>query len=132
MHTPLFLLINISFLLSSETHAFLPSPFYKGQYQSLNGKVVAIEKGYVTEVSGKYCIKRNWKASQLYKLNSKTTLGFQQLRTIRIISEETHYSQRRKITVLTIDRPLEGEIKVWGLSGWLPIFLMCGFYCASP
>ncbi|KAH8548912.1 hypothetical protein BGW37DRAFT_159307 [Umbelopsis sp. PMI_123] len=71
-----------------ETHAFLPSPFYKGQYQSLNGKVVAIEKGYVTEVS-----------------------GFQQLRTIRIISEETHYSQRLKITVLTIDRPLEGEIK---------------------
>jgi hypothetical protein len=36
-----------------ETHAFLPSPFYKGQFQSLNGKVVSIEKGYVTEVAGK-------------------------------------------------------------------------------
>lgn len=40
-------------LPSAETHAFLPSPFYKGQFQSLNGKVVAIEKGYVTEVAGK-------------------------------------------------------------------------------
>lgn len=39
-------------------------------------------------------------------------LGFKQLRTIRIITEETHYSQRRKVRVLTIDRPLEGEIKV--------------------
>ncbi|KAJ2963285.1 hypothetical protein NQZ79_g1636 [Umbelopsis isabellina] len=71
-----------------ETHAFLPSPFYKGQFQSLNGKVVSIEKGYVTEVA-----------------------GFKQLRTIRILNEETHYTQGRKIRVLTIDRPLEGEIK---------------------
>lgn len=39
-----------------ETHAFLPSPFYKGQFQSLDGKVVAIEKGYVTEVAGKILV----------------------------------------------------------------------------
>jgi hypothetical protein len=98
-----------------ETHAFLPSPFYKGQFQSLDGKVVAIEKGYVTEVAGKIMVDELecvCDQSPFLQLIASSTTGFKQLRTIRIITEETHYTQQRKIRVLTIDRPLEGEIKV--------------------
>ncbi|KAF9583408.1 hypothetical protein BGW38_009533, partial [Lunasporangiospora selenospora] len=37
-----------------ETHILTPSPYYRGQYETLNHKVVEIDKDHVREISGKY------------------------------------------------------------------------------
>lgn len=40
-------------LHSIETHILTPSPYYRGQYLTLDNRVVEIDKEYVKEISGK-------------------------------------------------------------------------------
>ncbi|KAI9275677.1 hypothetical protein BDA99DRAFT_431388 [Phascolomyces articulosus] len=69
-----------------ETHSYNPSPYYCEQYQAANGKVIAIELPIVSTVS-----------------------GFKEPRTLHVMAEEWVYIGRKKIRVLMIERPLEGE-----------------------
>ncbi|KAG0282071.1 hypothetical protein BGZ96_000858 [Linnemannia gamsii] len=71
-----------------ETHILTPSPYYRGQYLTLDNRVVEIDKEYVKEIS-----------------------GFAQPRSVKILSEETVYngSSQKPTRVLMIDRPLEGD-----------------------
>ncbi|KAK3844145.1 MAG: hypothetical protein J3R72DRAFT_83795 [Linnemannia gamsii] len=71
-----------------ETHILTPSPYYRGQYLTLDNRVVEIDKEYVKEIS-----------------------GFAQPRSVKILSEETVYnrSSEKPTRVLVIDRPLEGD-----------------------
>ncbi|CAG8575910.1 10319_t:CDS:2, partial [Acaulospora colombiana] len=78
--------INRNFI---ETHSLKPSPYFQGQFQSVNKKVIAIEKNWVKLIS-----------------------GFKEDRNIRILSEELVYNESYKsIQVLILERPLEGEGK---------------------
>ncbi|KAI8374437.1 uncharacterized protein BYT42DRAFT_499678 [Radiomyces spectabilis] len=70
-----------------ETHCYNPSPYYRGQYQAANGKVVAIEYPLISTVS-----------------------GFKEARTIHIMAEEWVYVSSKKIRVFMVERPLEGEL----------------------
>ncbi|KAG0343112.1 hypothetical protein BG004_005481 [Podila humilis] len=74
--------------LSSDTHILTPSPYYRGQYLSLDHKVVEIDKDSIKEIS-----------------------GFAHPRTVQILSEETVYnsSSQKPTRVLILDRPLEGD-----------------------
>ena len=38
---------------SIETHILTPSPYYRGQFLTLDNRVVEIDKEYVKEISGK-------------------------------------------------------------------------------
>ncbi|KAG0079434.1 hypothetical protein BGZ90_002639 [Linnemannia elongata] len=71
-----------------ETHILTPSPYYRGQFLTLDNRVVEIDKEYVKEIS-----------------------GFAQPRSVKILSEETVYngSSQKPTRVLMIDRPLEGD-----------------------
>ncbi|KAF9911133.1 hypothetical protein EC991_004687 [Linnemannia zychae] len=71
-----------------ETHILTPSPYYRGQYLTLDNRVVEIDKEYVKEIS-----------------------GFAQPRSVKILSEESVYneSSQKPTRVLVIDRPLEGD-----------------------
>ncbi|KAF9925798.1 hypothetical protein FBU30_004473 [Linnemannia zychae] len=71
-----------------ETHILTPSPYYRGQYLTLDNRVVEIDKEYVREIS-----------------------GFSQPRSVKILSEETVYNgaSEKPTRVLVIDRPLEGD-----------------------
>ncbi|KAG0279949.1 hypothetical protein BGZ95_011772 [Linnemannia exigua] len=71
-----------------ETHILTPSPYYRGQYLTLDNRVVEIDKEYVKEIS-----------------------GFAQPRSVKILSEETVYNRtsEKPTRVLVIDRPLEGD-----------------------
>jgi hypothetical protein len=40
------------YLHSIETHILTPSPYYRGQYLTLDNRVVEIDKEYVKEISG--------------------------------------------------------------------------------
>ncbi|KAI9499449.1 hypothetical protein BDB00DRAFT_752895 [Zychaea mexicana] len=73
-----------------ETHCYNTSPYYKEQYQAANGKVIAIEIPLLSTVS-----------------------GFKEPRTLHVMAEELVYIGRKKIRVLMIERPLEGEAPVW-------------------
>ncbi|CAG8494445.1 1529_t:CDS:2 [Paraglomus occultum] len=70
-----------------ETHSLTPSPYFTGQYHSINGKIVSIERNVIKSIS-----------------------GFKEHRTVRILGEELVYNESYKsIQVLIIERPLEGE-----------------------
>ncbi|KAF9286640.1 hypothetical protein BGZ68_002703 [Mortierella alpina] len=71
-----------------ETHILTPSPYFRGQYLTLDHKVVEIDKEYVREIS-----------------------GFANPRSVQILSEETVYSgtSQKPTRVLVLDRPLEGD-----------------------
>ncbi|KAF9959969.1 hypothetical protein BGZ72_008298 [Mortierella alpina] len=71
-----------------ETHILTPSPYFRGQYLTLDHKVVEIDKEYVREIS-----------------------GFTNPRSVQILSEETVYSgtSQKPTRVLVLDRPLEGD-----------------------
>ncbi|KAG0199508.1 hypothetical protein BGX28_007252 [Mortierella sp. GBA30] len=71
-----------------DTHILTPSPYYRGQYLTLDHKVVEIDKEYVREIS-----------------------GFAHPRSVQILSEETVYngSSQKPTRVLVLDRPLEGD-----------------------
>ncbi|KAI8083078.1 uncharacterized protein BX664DRAFT_268143 [Halteromyces radiatus] len=69
-----------------ETHCYNSSPYYRGQYQAANGKVISIEQPLISSVS-----------------------GFKEQRTVHIMSEEWVYIGNKKIRVYMIQRPLEGE-----------------------
>ncbi|KAF9944813.1 hypothetical protein BGZ70_004298, partial [Mortierella alpina] len=71
-----------------ETHILTPSPYFRGQYLTLDHKVVEIDKEYVREIS-----------------------GFANPRSVQILSEETVYSEtsQKPTRVLVLDRPLEGD-----------------------
>ncbi|KAF9091425.1 hypothetical protein BGX29_010953 [Mortierella sp. GBA35] len=73
---------------SQQTHILTPSPYYRGQYLTLDNRVVEIDKEYVKEIS-----------------------GFAQPRSVKILSEETVYngSSQKPTRVLMLDRPLEGD-----------------------
>ena len=47
--TPTFRII----VRSIETHILTPSPYYRGQFLTLDNRVVEIDKEYVKEISGK-------------------------------------------------------------------------------
>ncbi|KAF8924611.1 hypothetical protein BGZ58_001621 [Dissophora ornata] len=70
------------------THILTPSPYYRGQYLTLDNKVVEIDKDYVREIS-----------------------GFVHPRSVKILSEETVYngSSKKATRVLVLERPLEGD-----------------------
>ncbi|CAG8478801.1 11062_t:CDS:2 [Ambispora leptoticha] len=73
-----------------ETHSLTPSPYFQGQFLSVNGKVVSIERNVIKAIS-----------------------GFKEERTVRILGEELVYSENYKsIQVLILEKPLEGEGKV--------------------
>ncbi|KAI9231745.1 MAG: hypothetical protein BYD32DRAFT_430069, partial [Podila humilis] len=71
-----------------DTHILTPSPYFRGQYLTLDHKVVEIDKDSIKEIS-----------------------GFAHPRTVQILSEETVYnsSSQKPIRVLILDRPLEGD-----------------------
>ncbi|ORZ24640.1 hypothetical protein BCR42DRAFT_317472 [Absidia repens] len=69
-----------------ETHCYNASPYYQGQYQAANGKVISVEQPLISTVS-----------------------GFKEQRTIHIMSEEWVYIGNKKIRVYMTQRPLEGE-----------------------
>ncbi|KAI9306898.1 hypothetical protein BJ944DRAFT_238330 [Cunninghamella echinulata] len=69
-----------------ETHCFNASPYYRGQYQTVNGKVISIEQSLISTVS-----------------------GFKEQRTVHIMAEEWVYIGNKKILVYMTQRPLEGE-----------------------
>ncbi|KAF9989608.1 hypothetical protein BGZ75_005748 [Mortierella antarctica] len=71
-----------------ETHILTPSPYFRGQYLTLDHKVVEIDKEYVREIS-----------------------GFANPRSVQILSEETVYNgtSPKPTRVLVLDRPLEGD-----------------------
>ncbi|KAF9371400.1 hypothetical protein CPC16_003089, partial [Podila verticillata] len=73
---------------SGNTHILTPSPYFRGQYLTLDHKVVEIDKDSIKEIS-----------------------GFAHPRTVQILSEETVYnsSSQKPIRVLILDRPLEGD-----------------------
>ncbi|KAL1917264.1 uncharacterized protein VTP21DRAFT_4920 [Calcarisporiella thermophila] len=72
-----------------QTHSLVPSPYYKGQFLSMNGKTVLAEKKYVQGIE-----------------------GFKRSRKVRIVTEVLVYSNNyRPVRVLIIDRPLEGNSK---------------------
>jgi hypothetical protein len=74
----------------SETHSYTSSPYYQDQYQAANGKVVAIEHPFISTIS-----------------------DFKEPRTSHILAEEWVYIGRKKVRVLMIDRPLEGDLLVY-------------------
>ncbi|KAF9098767.1 hypothetical protein BGX27_000743 [Mortierella sp. AM989] len=71
-----------------ETHVLTPSPYYRGQYLTLDHKVVEIDRDYVREIS-----------------------GFSHPRSVQILSEETVYNgiSKKGTKVLVLERPLEGN-----------------------
>ncbi|KAG0359170.1 hypothetical protein BGZ54_010083 [Gamsiella multidivaricata] len=71
-----------------ETHILTPSPYYRGQYLTLDHKVVEIDKDYVREIS-----------------------GFAHPRSVQILAEEMVYngSSKKPLRVLVLERPLEGD-----------------------
>ncbi|KAG0020535.1 hypothetical protein BGZ81_009299, partial [Podila clonocystis] len=71
-----------------DTHILTPSPYFRGQYLTLDHKVVEIDKDSIKEIS-----------------------GFAHPRTVQILSEETVYnsSSQKPTRVLILDRPLEGD-----------------------
>ncbi|ORZ11819.1 hypothetical protein BCR42DRAFT_332462 [Absidia repens] len=69
-----------------ETHCYNASPFFCGQYEAVNGKVIKIEQLILSTVS-----------------------GFKEQRTVHIISEDSVYIDDKKIRVYMIQLPLEGE-----------------------
>ncbi|KAF9573363.1 hypothetical protein EC968_008633 [Mortierella alpina] len=71
-----------------ETHILTPSPYFRGQYLTLDHKVVEIDKDHVREIS-----------------------GFANPRSVQILSEETVYNgtSQKPTRVLVLDRPLEGD-----------------------
>ncbi|CAJ0759709.1 11714_t:CDS:2 [Entrophospora sp. SA101] len=72
-----------------ESHSFIPSPYFQGQFQSINDKVMIIENNHV-----------------------KTLKGFKEERIIRILSDELVYNEAYKsVQVLVLEMPLEGEWK---------------------
>ncbi|KAI8338739.1 hypothetical protein BC941DRAFT_350996 [Chlamydoabsidia padenii] len=76
-----------------ETHCYNRSPYYQGQYQAANGKVISIEHRLISTVS-----------------------GFKEQRTVHVMCEEWVYIGNNKVLVLIIQRPLEGEASVSRLS----------------
>ncbi|ORX46747.1 hypothetical protein DM01DRAFT_1339406 [Hesseltinella vesiculosa] len=71
---------------SIETHCFNASPYYRGQYQSLNGKVISIDQPLITTIS-----------------------GFKEHRLVHILTEEWVYIGNKKIRVFLVQKPLEGD-----------------------
>ncbi|KAF8977314.1 hypothetical protein BGZ46_007482, partial [Entomortierella lignicola] len=71
-----------------DTHILTPSPYYRGQYLTLDHKVVEIDRDYVREIS-----------------------GFSHPRSVQILAEEMVYNEAAKkaTRVLVIERPLEGD-----------------------
>ncbi|KAF9193786.1 hypothetical protein BGZ50_007079 [Haplosporangium sp. Z 11] len=71
-----------------DTHILTPSPYYRGQYLTLDHKVVEIDKEYVREIS-----------------------GFAHPRSVQILTEETVYNgpSQKPTRVLILERPLEGD-----------------------
>ncbi|KAI7865412.1 hypothetical protein BDF14DRAFT_1824849 [Spinellus fusiger] len=69
-----------------ETHSYNASPYYRGQYQAANGKVISIEHLMISTVN-----------------------GFREQRTVYVKAEEWVYISNKKIRVFMIERPLEGE-----------------------
>ncbi|CAJ0756582.1 611_t:CDS:2 [Entrophospora sp. SA101] len=68
-----------------ESHSFIPSPYFQGQFQSINDKVMIIENNHV-----------------------KTLKGFKEERIIRILSDELVYNEAYKsVQVLVLEMPLE-------------------------
>ncbi|OZJ03447.1 hypothetical protein BZG36_03178 [Bifiguratus adelaidae] len=83
-----------------ETHSFNQSPYFQGQYRSLNGKTIAIEKGCIRELS-----------------------GFRDPSTIAIISEDWLYDESyRRIRILIVERPLEVSAAMLKISTPSPTF----------
>ncbi|KAF9359012.1 hypothetical protein BGX26_000339, partial [Mortierella sp. AD094] len=71
-----------------DTHILTPSPYYRGQYLTLDHKVVEIDKDYVREIS-----------------------GFSHPRSVQILGEEMVYNgtSKKPTRVLVLERPLEGN-----------------------
>ncbi|KAI9313780.1 hypothetical protein BX666DRAFT_1863637 [Dichotomocladium elegans] len=69
-----------------ETHSYNPSPYYQGQYQAANGKVISIELPIISTMS-----------------------GFKEPRIVYVMAEEWVYIKRKKIRVFMIERALEGD-----------------------
>ncbi|KAL0098000.1 hypothetical protein J3Q64DRAFT_1631497 [Phycomyces blakesleeanus] len=69
-----------------ESHSFIASPYYQGQYQATNGKVISIEHIIISTMG-----------------------GFREKRTVHVTAEELVYISNKKIRVFMIERPLEGE-----------------------
>ncbi|CAO3608733.1 unnamed protein product [Cunninghamella blakesleeana] len=69
-----------------ESHCFNASPYYRGQYQTANGKVISLEKRLIS-----------------------TESGYKEPRTIHIMAEEWVYIGNKKILVYMTQRPLEGD-----------------------
>ncbi|GJJ69057.1 hypothetical protein EMPS_01403 [Entomortierella parvispora] len=71
-----------------DTHILTPSPYFRGQFLTLDHKVVEIDKSFVREIS-----------------------GFAHPRSVQILSEETVYngSSQKPTRVLILDKPLEGD-----------------------
>ncbi|CAG8439385.1 1786_t:CDS:2 [Ambispora gerdemannii] len=72
-----------------ETHSLTPSPYFQGQYLSVNGKVVCIERNAVKAIS-----------------------GFKEARKVRILEEQLLYNETYSVRALILEKPLEGEGKV--------------------
>lgn len=96
-----------------ETHCFNASPYYRGQYQAANGKVISIEIPEIpilSTVSGK--LKKKIGKRTLNMTHQLFDTGFKEQRTIRIMSEEWVYDDKKKIRVFMIQGLLEGEAMV--------------------
>ncbi|KAI8976969.1 hypothetical protein BDB01DRAFT_852928 [Pilobolus umbonatus] len=71
-----------------ESHCFLSSPYYYGQYVAAKqkNKIIELDIPIITTIS-----------------------GFKEVRTVNILSEESVYIRNKKIRLLLINRLLEGE-----------------------
>ncbi|KAF9971058.1 hypothetical protein BGZ73_006032, partial [Actinomortierella ambigua] len=74
-----------------DTHVLTPSPYFQGQFLTLDGKAVEIDRDVVRTIS-----------------------GFGHPRVIQILSEETVYDSNssRPTRILILERPLEGDGKI--------------------
>ncbi|KAG2173154.1 hypothetical protein INT43_004527 [Umbelopsis isabellina] len=93
-----------------EAHSFRPSPYYQGQYQSSNAKVIAIDEDYVVTISAWIAFPVEFRV--MYAIDADYQnyiyIGYGEPKSIRILNEDLIYLDSQKIRVLLVDELLEG------------------------
>jgi hypothetical protein len=95
-----------------ETHILRPSPYFQGEYLTLNHKTVTIEKHtLVTRLGGSTSALQG---SDAVVLIACFTLGFREQRAVRIVNEELYYNEQcQAFRVLCVETPLDELPSKW-------------------